>query len=197
MKTTIFFLFFLALTQLIPAQDFIQTLAEETCECLSKKSVEGLNQEEKEIQMGVCMLEAVGRHKDGFNEYRNGKSFDEMNLEQFGEEVGIHMATICPLLVLDYADMSYFETEEPDLSVELGKIKSIEKKQFNIISLEVGDGSILKFLWLWDFEGSEILIKNQYKNKWLNIYYFEYPLYDPEKKVYVNYKVIEGIALGE
>lgn len=197
MKATVLLLFFLGLTHLMQGQEFIQTLAEETCECLSNKSVEGLNQQEKEMQMGVCMLEGVGRHKEAFDEYRKGKSFEDMDLEKFGEEVGIYMATICPLLVLDYADPSYFESDEPDLGVELGKINSIEKKQFNIVSLEVGDGSILKFLWLWDFEGSDVLIKNQYKNKWVNIYYFEYPLYDPDKKVYVNYKVIEGIALGE
>lgn len=198
MKKLFTFLFLIVISQFSYSQDFLQTLAQETCECLSNKNSEGLNQKEKEMQMGVCMLEGIGRHKKEFDVYRDGKSFDEIDLEKFGEEVGVYMATICPVLILDYADPSYFQDETAAaVEVELGKIKSMEKKQFNFVNLEVSDGSVLKFLWLWDFEGSELLIKNQFKEKWINIFYTIIPLYDPERKTYVNYKVIEGIELGE
>lgn len=93
----------------------------------------------------------------------------------------------------EYMNEQYFS----EVSVELGKIKSIEKKQFNTVNLQMYDGSILKFIWLWDFEGSEILTKNQFKNKWINIIYSTIELYDPEIKKYIPYRVIEGMSFGE
>lgn len=181
------------------SQEFIEKLAQETCTCLEGKSTEGLTQSEKEIQIGVCMFQGIGKYKKEFDAYKQDKELLDMDLEVFGEEVGIQMAMICPGLVMSYYDST--DLYEPEtaysLEVELGKIKSIDKKQFNIVNLEIGDGSILKFLWLWDFDGSEILTKNQYKNKWINIFYSNLMLYDPEKKTYINYKVIEGVELGE
>jgi len=181
------------------SQEFIEKLAQETCACLEGKSTEGLTQSEKEMQIGVCMFQGIGKYKEEFDTYKQDKELLDMDLEAFGEEVGIEMALICPAVIMGYYDST--ELYDPEavysLEVELGKIKSIDKKQFNIVNLEIGDGSILKFLWLWDFEGSEILVKNQFKNKWINIFYSNLMLYDPEKKTYINYKVIEGVELGE
>ncbi len=181
------------------SQDFIEKLAQETCTCLEGKSTEGLTQSEKEMQIGVCMFQGIGKYKQEFDVYKQDKQLLDMDLEAFGEEVGIQMALICPNFIMQYYDSAALYDSEVaySLEVELGKIKSIDKKQFNIVNLEIGDGSILKFLWLWDFDGSDILTKNQFKNKWINIFYSNLMLYDPEKKTYINYKVIEGVELGE
>lgn len=181
------------------SQEFIEKLAQETCTCLEGKSPEGLTQSEKEMQLGVCMFQGIGKYKEEFDAYKQDKNLLDMDLEAFGEEVGMQMAIICPQFIMQYYDSTaLYETETAySLEVELGKIKSIDTKQFNIVNLEIADGSILKFLWLWDFEGSEILTKNQFKNKWINIFYSNLMLYDPEKKTYINYKVIEGVELGE
>lgn len=197
MKHLFTFSLFLLMIPTLFAQTFIEKLAEETCKCLEGKSTEGMNQSQKEMQMGICMFQGIGLHKQEFEDYKKGQGITEMNFESFGEEVGIQMAVICPIFIMEYVDPTYYTETENSLLVELGKIKSIEKKQFNTVNLEIGDGSILKYLWLWDFEGSEILIKDQFKNKWINIFYSNLPLYDPEKKTYINFKVIEKIALGE
>jgi len=184
-------------TEVWSQQTGMEKIALSTCECVSEKNMEGKTREEIEMQFGFCLLGSVSQHKKEFDEIYKGKSVMEIDMEKFGEEIGMNMAIVCPEILMQI-DFGVFDEEETlEISIELGKIKSIEKKQFNIVNLEVGDGSVLKFLWLWDFEGSELLIKNQYKNKWVNIYYYDYPLYDPDKKAYVNYKVIEGIELGE
>lgn len=197
-KISIFFLLFSLFSQAY-SQEFIEKLAQETCACLEGKSTEGLTQSQKEMQMGVCMFQGIGKYKEEFDAYKKDKNLLDMDLEAFGEEVGMQMAIICPSFIMQYYEADYLSEPVSDysLEVELGKIKSIDKKQFNIVNLEIGDGSILKFLWLWDFEGSEILIKNQYKNKWINIFYSNLMLYDADKKTYINYKVIEGIEFGE
>lgn len=184
----------------IYSQEFIEKLAQETCVCLEGKSTEGMTQSQKEMQMGVCMFQGIGKYKQEFDAYKKSQNLNDIDLEKFGEELGIEMAVICPSFIINFVDPAYF-SEDPEadysLEVELGKIKSIDKKQFNTVNLEIGDGSILKFLWLWDFEGSEILIKEQLKNKWINVFYSNIMLYDPEKKTYINYKVVEGITFGE
>lgn len=180
------------------SQDFLDTVGQETCDCITQKDLEGLTEGEKEMQLGVCMFGSISKHKSQFDEYTHGKNLMEYGYEKFGEEVGINMAIHCPLFFMEYASNEGISFgDEEKLSIELGKITTIEKKQFNVVNLEVGDGSILKFLWLWDFEGSELLIKNQFKGKWVNIFYSDTQLFDPDRKTYVNYKVIEGIELGE
>ena len=183
----------------VHSQEFIEKLAQETCTCLEGKSTEGMTQSQKEMQMGVCMFQGIGKYKQEFDAYKKNQNLGDIDLESFGEEVGIEMAVICPSFILSYVDSDYFSEEVPDysLEVELGKINSIEKIQFNNVKLEICDGSVLKFLWLWDFEGSEILIKEQFKNKWINVFYSNLMLYDSEKKTYINYKVVEGITFGE
>lgn len=196
MKKT-FFLIISMISINLFSQDFLDIVAQETCDCITQKDLEGLTSDEKEMQLGVCMFGSISKRKSQFDEYTHGKNLMEYGYEKFGEEVGINMAIHCPLFFMEYANEDISFGEEEKLSIELGKIATIEKKQFNVVNLEVGDGSILKFLWLWDFEGSELLIKNQLKDKWVNIFYSNLMLYDPDRKTYVSYKVIEGIELGE
>lgn len=192
-------LLILALLSLnLTAQDNerIQKIARSTCECLNEKNLDDKTPQEVEVQFGLCILGSVSKNKKEFDEMYGGKSIMEIDMEKFGEEIGLQMAMICPDVFMNL-DLGPEEEMHAELNVELGKITGIEKKQFNIVNLEMGDGSVLKFLWLWDFEGSDILSKGQYKNKWINIFYSNLMLYDAGKKSYVNYKVIEGVEFGE
>jgi len=184
------------LTGFLTAQTFMKTMAIETCDCMSTKNTDGLQQKEIEMQMGLCILESVGKNRAAFDAHFGGKSITEIDQFKFGEDIGIEMASLCPMLLLNVADLSE-EAIETNLGVELGKIVSIDKKQFNVVNLETGDGSVLKFLWLWDFDGSPILVDKQYSGKWVNIFYSNVELLDAQKESYVVFKVIEGIELGE
>lgn len=174
----------------------IENIADDSCECMNKSSLSDMNSGQIEMQMGVCILQSVGKYKVEIEKSIGQRSITEIMTEEFGEQVGMKMALTCPQIFMFFGDYTE-EIKELGYSVELGKIKSIEKKQFNMVNLEMYDGSTLKFLWLWDFEGSEILTKNQYKNKWINIFYSILELYDPELKKYVPYKIIEAVELGE
>lgn len=192
------FLFFLCLTCLhLNAQNIHQLVAEDACECIENKSPEEINNTSAEMLVGLCVLEGVMNHKTEFETYFNGKGFREIDMEKFGEDVGIEMVTICPSTFLLFFSNEVEDKMYDDLKIELGKIISIEKNQFNTVNLELGDGSILKFLWLWDFEGSQMLLDGSYKNKWMNIIYSNIEMFDPHKNTYVVYKIIEGMELGE
>jgi|26BtaG_2_1085354.scaffolds.fasta_scaffold00032_14 hypothetical protein len=191
----ILLLSFLLSTQL-GAQSLNEKLAEETCHCIEAINFENFTMKQKENQLGICIMSAISKHKPAFDLAHNGKSISEIDMEKVGEEVGLEMVNLCPFTFMEIVE----ETEEVNpiqLKIELGKISGIEKSQFNTVNLESGDGSLLKFLWLWDFKGSDYLIKNTYKGKWMNILYSEIPLYDSKKGKYIHFKVIEGIEIGE
>jgi hypothetical protein len=177
-------------------ESLIEKISDDSCECMTGNSLNDMNQSQIEMQMGVCILQSVGKFKTEIESYLGQQSIIDIMTEQFGEQVGIKMALVCPQIFMFFSNYSEGSMEMA-YAVELGKIKSIEKKQFNMVNLEMYDGSVLKFLWLWEFDGSEILTKNQYKNKWVNIFYSTLEFYDPDLKKYVPYKVIEAIELGE
>ena len=107
------------------------------------------------------------------------------------------MWEICPVNMMNFSDDFAFHDSEDFPSVEFGKISTIQQNQFNTVILRLADGSLNNFLWLWDFEGSDILIEKEYVDKWINIFYLEAPMYNPETSSYVNYKIIDKIELGE
>jgi hypothetical protein len=181
---------------LVLPDPLIEKIADDSCECMTKTSLSDMNSGQIEMQMGICILQSVGKFKVEIEKNIGQRSITDVMTEQFGEQVGLKMALVCPQIFMFFGDYTE-DVTELGYSVELGKIKSIEKKQFNMVNLEMYDGSLLKFIWLWEFEGSEILTKNQYKNKWINIFYSILELYDPELKKYIPYKVIEAIELGE
>lgn len=180
------------------SNDLMDKMAEETCECVKKLDFSGMPQNQIEMNLGMCILQSISSNKIEVENQLGAFSITSIMTEEFGEKMGLQMLSFCSdFFINNFADEYMNEQYFSELSVELGKIKSIEKKQFNTVNLQMYDGSILKFIWLWDFEGSEILTKNQFKNKWINIIYSTIELYDPEIKKYIPYRVIEGMSFGE
>lgn len=197
MKFFTAFLFGLIFCLPLKAQNVYQKVAEHTCSCLGEKTAEELQTGNVEIQLGLCIIGGIFKNKEEFDKTFGGKSIQEIDMEKFGEDVGIEMLSICPQIFLNFIDDDDEEDDSGFSGIELGKITGIEKKQFNVVNHESGDGSILKFLWLWDFTGSEMLIDGSYKDKWLNVVYSNVELYDAQKATYVVFKVIEAIVEGE
>lgn len=148
-----------------------------------------------ELEFGICLMTALSKDPERLYQEFQTTSIVDIDMEKFGEIVGMEMVGICPMVFLPFMDDDDEDAVRPD--IELGKIKSIDYAGLTTVNLEIGDGSILKFLWLWEFEGDEYLLKNTYKNKWMNIYYYNIPIFDPKQRKYITYKVIEGIEIGE
>lgn len=192
-------LLLLLLSISVYSQEFHEQLAIESCECVAQIDLESLTYEQREVQLGVCLIVSLGKFsKELENTY--GKTFidfDEKEQILLFEKVGFKMWEICPVNMMNFSDDFAFHDSEDFPSVEFGKISTIQQNQFNTVVLRLGDGSLNNFLWLWDFEGSDILIEKEYIDKWINIFYIEAPMYNPETSSYVNYKIIDKIELGE
>lgn len=180
-------------------QEFHEQVAFETCECIENLDLTDLSYQQKEVQLGICLIVGIGKFGKEL-EHTYGKlffDFDENEQNILYERIGFKMMEVCPFTMMSLSEHESLTEKDSEFKVEIGKISSINAKQFNTVVLKLGDGSLNNFLWLWDFQGSEILIENKYSDKWINIFYLEVPMYNPETTTYINYKVIEKIELGE
>lgn len=192
-------LLLLLLSISVYSQEFHETIATETCKCLEQIDLESLTYEQKEVQMGICLIVSLGKFGDELENTYGKTFFDFDDREQtiLFERIGFKALEICPFTMISFTEDGTFPQSEDFPSVEFGKISTIQQNQFNTVILRLADGSLNNFLWLWDFEGSDILIEKEYIDKWINIFYIEAPMYNPETSSYVNYKIIEKIELGE
>ena len=46
----------------LAAQDLMDKLADASCECISRQDVDNMSQEQLQIQLGICIMEAVGKY---------------------------------------------------------------------------------------------------------------------------------------
>lgn len=181
-------------------------LAKYVCQCVNAKEFDKLDGNQITLQVGNCFAQALADEPDLLENLLDGKPYTQKNLQEIGRTTGGHMLKYCPEFFihvvqnLDSIPM-YREIEEEKAEefylTEIGEITSIEFNQFTTVNLQTEDGSTLKFQWLMDFENSEILINEQYKNKEVLIIYDNLPFYNLNEKAYINYKVIFGIQLEE
>lgn len=183
------------------SQDFVDLAAQEICECVQSKDNDEKSRSQLEVQIGICMMETISTHPKEFEEYTNGKSLSELDFKNLGTEVGVRMVSYCPMFFANFIKNESVDNVSKGNSTELftekGIITSLKSNQFNMIHLKTEDGSLLKFMWLTDFEGAEILMKEQYKNKSVSIYYDNFEFYDPKSKSYIKHRVIYGLEINE
>lgn len=104
------------------------------------------------------------------------------------------MAFVCPQFFSDLIEReNVSESTEEAFSNEIGQITSVENQLFNIVHFKSLDGSLLKFLWLYEFAGDNILMDKKFKNKKVSILFDTFSFYDPKSKSYINYRVIDKI----
>lgn len=183
------------------SQDFVDLAAQEICECVQSKDNDEKSRSQLEVQIGICMMETISTHPKEFEEYTNGKSLSELDFKNLGTEVGVRMVSYCPMFFAKFIKNESVDNvskgNSNELFTEKGIITSLKSNQFNMIHLKTEDGSLLKFMWLTDFEGAEILMKEQYKNKSVSIYYDNFEFYDPKSKSYIKHRVIYGLEINE
>lgn len=192
-------LIFLSFSNLLIAQEIIKdellnTIGQESCECLSKKNLDFANMEngKLEMELGLCLLESYSNHKEETNGLIDMSFEDEASLNSFGEEVGLKMVTYCPDILLsiagDYTDDVYEQGEI------IGEITKIQTSQFNTLEIIDSTSRKQKHLWLEYFEGANLLHDEQgLKNKKLKFFYLEKEFFDPQILEYRNFKVLTKI----
>jgi len=181
----------------IHAQDYLDKIAQQTCDCTTKLS-DTLQTEQMYMELGVCMIRASEPYKKQLKK-DHGINFDNIDkeAEKLGKLVGFRMATICPDALIKMTNRTNEKKPIEAATTELftGRITKIEKDYFVVFSVNDNAGKSLKFYWLTNAE-SNIELINKYDalfDKDVKVKYRITALFDPKVGDYRNFNVIEKI----
>ena len=184
------------------AQDVIDAIAEETCSCTKANGVSS-DTEEFQMQLGLCILQACGPYEKELKKQYNFNISDFGNsekAEEFGMQVGLRMAYKCPELFVSSADLMMDMIEEEELAESAeetfeisGVITSVESDQFMSILIRDAEGRTHKLLWLTYFINADLFANETQVGNQVSVSYYEWELYNPAIKDYMNYKVIASV----
>lgn len=181
------------------SQDILDVITKEVCSCANEKKdmLKDAASEKVQMQLGLCIISSFSSHEKEVTAKYGNVMEAEGAMEKLGGDVGIKMASVCPDVLMMFADMeSEFgeETEEiPALTLE-GKIIEIKSEQFLTVIVKDNSGRNHTFLVLTFFEDSNLFIENKLKkNDKVSVQYWEQEFYDAKAKDFRYYKVIQGI----
>ncbi len=184
----------------IDAQDIVQVLADETCECLSKKDLDKAHREKIEEELAMCFVEVAPPY---FTRVQEELGLDLMKGEEegrkLGELIGEKLVTVCPKfmsLITSFVEEEMANSE----NIVQGKLLKIEKGQFaSILVKEADTGNEVRLYWLRQFNNADKLIANSKKIIGKNVLfeYHEMEVYRPELKDYDTVKEIVDFLIPE
>lgn len=190
-KLTIIFLMSFMSLQLFGQNKKVE-IARQMCECINNKSLDQLNYNQYTNEIGLCLIEIVAQDTELMAEIANDSDLPmDQAYKEFAKEIGMLAGFECPQIFLNVQRLQNGIPEPLEMKlIETGQITGVDKNQFNSILLKTSDGSLLKFLWLDRFEGDQVLMNKDFKNKNFTVQYEEKKLFDSKKNAYISYKVI-------
>lgn len=185
---------FLLVGQVCFAQDDIyKTVAQETCDCISKQNLEGQAKNQVQAALGLCMLESIQKNKVEV------EISDTEAMKAFGQKVGVLMAPICPAVFKLFMKEAADEKADQKIFSLDGKIKSIEEDTFLYLVLKESSGNEHRLLWFSNFEGSDGFVTNPKTlvGKNVSLKYRSIQGYVPKAKGYMSLKELVALKLKE
>lgn len=178
----------------IAQQDYLEIIADKSCECLAGKRAAKTNLTSEEI--GTCLLLAT---KDYKNQIAEDYNLDLNNLaqengERLGELIGSKMAFTCPDLLIGAGDTE--EEEEYETFATTGKVLNVSKETFVVFELKSDNGRIEKFYWM-TYVDSDLNLQNMYdelKDKQVQLEYLEQELFDSRINEYRKFNLITSLT---
>ena len=181
------------------SQDYMNKIAEKSCECIKKVS-DTLDKDQFEIQLGLCIIDAAMPYKKQIKkEY--GIDLDDIGSgnvgERIGKLIGLKMVGICPDGLIKIAQGIKTKKEETKTSLTMkGEITKIDNDCFMVFSLKDETGKITKFYWLTFIE-SDIEMAGNYASlsgRQVKITYDIQDFFDAKIKEYRQFYIIKKIA---
>ena len=204
LKCIFFALAFLALTNNIQSQDYLDSIAYSTCDCIAEiETFESI--EDRNFQLGICLVKAIEPYQEAVEkDFGEDFDFSSASGEELGRKVGMKMVTVCP--------DAFFELVEEEIKQEAAKqkgepveqdlygtITKIENTQFVSFTVKDSKGKRQKLFWLYYFQNSDEFIDNyeELKGKKMYFTYYVEDIFDPRINEYTSVKIITGISENE
>lgn len=181
-------------------EEVVELMAEDTCECIAKKKIKkSATTEEKEMALGLCLLQSFNAHKNK-SKYYKSKTLDDM--EEIGEDIGIAMVGICAedflsifsseelvdIINEDDEDLDLDTSNDSGLTIEV-KLIAMNNDAISYIEAKDDFDKTHIFLITDEFEGYELLKKSNF-GKFYTVTFKEEEFFDLSEKQYITKKVI-------
>jgi hypothetical protein len=184
-------------------KDIVDVIAQETCDCVSKKNLESLDQDQINMELGFCIMESLGKHKGEYEDKINVDLNDPSSFQKLGEQIGFKMAAICPQTLMKVATVQQGAAAAPapgasqPVSELAGTMKGLQGDDFQYVVVTEDSGREHKFLWLRYFKGSEKLIEDpkSLMGKKVKVTFATIESYSAKLKDYTNRKEIKGLEV--
>lgn len=205
MKNLFVTAFLIACTLTSNCQDYMDNIVKECCECLEKLPGK-LSMEEKQMKLGLCMIEVSMPYKKQLKK-DHGVDLDNINAKEgqkLGQVIGVKMASICPKALLTLAgEMADKENgtanEEASEKSLTGEVTKVEKEGFVIFTLKDASGKTTRVVWLTSVE-STLDLDAEFETlvgKKVEVGYKYMELFDPKMKEYRAFAVATSINLSK
>ena len=184
-----------ALLSQVKAQDVLDSISNQTCDCVTKLDVKTLPKEKLTIELGLCMMQAAQPYeKELMQKYGvDMKKANRGEGEKLGRLVGLKMASTCTIFK---ELITRITSDEPVVNSIEGTIVELINEQFVTIVIKDEDGRDVKIIWLDYFKNSEKLLqKGNSKN--VTIEFSERELFNPKFNDYIKFKVATGIRFDD
>jgi hypothetical protein len=177
------------------AQDFLDEIAEQSCNCISENELSE-DAEQRTLQLGLCIIEsATPFRKKLLKEYKIDMDKVDTQGEELGRLVAMRMLSFCPDILAALASDEIGNTE----LVETGVVTKIDESAFISFYVKSNSGKTIRFFWLTFIE-NDLDLEINYRdllNKNIEVTYSVMELFDPRIQEYSNFNLITRIQLTE
>ncbi|KGE84925.1 MAG: hypothetical protein ACE362_23825 [Phaeodactylibacter xiamenensis] len=181
----------------------LDVLADDACHCISKKDIDNMSVDDLQMQLSICLMEAVGANQAAFeNQYGELNPSDQAAMTKLGEQIGMKMAFKCPNVIMKLAGqqppqgMNAAPAAQATGTVS-GSFEGISGDDIATITIKEANGRTQKLLWMSYFKGSDALIQNpgSLKGKTVTVEYETIEVYSPQAKEYFDRKKVTGLSV--
>ena len=181
----------------------IDRVTESTCECLQNKDIDAGDMNRLQVELGVCMLAAMGENNISLD------VGDQGEMTKFGEKIGAQLAYTCPKfleLIGEMADENpeafndlLDDSDEPSLEVSSGTVLEINSDDFVTLRITNVSGKKETFFWMQHFQGSDLLENGGSAILKKNVYieYETIEVYSAKIEDYTDLKIIRFLSIEE
>ena len=195
------FLLFVVFANFSFAQDVMDKITIETCECIKAKNLdlEKVAPSELQMQLGLCMMQSYSNHKEKLPKSKRALLDNDEQMEKFGEEIGMKMITHCPDILMAIGKNEIQKNEESEV-VETQILSStgqlIERKIDGFLTIRIKEesGRINDFILVKNFDNAFLISDDVLKvNSKVKVDFYYEDIYDSKLNKFVNSKVLLDI----
>lgn len=213
MSRLLLFVSFLFVFSTTYSQDYLEKIANKSCECLSEIT-DTLDLDVYQMKVGLCIIEASMPYK---KQLKKNDNIDLDQVDKAGEDLGLliamKMAPICPVLLLEMARIANKSSDDKPVTKTnfpvkktassgerlIGTVEKIENDFFIIFSIKEEGGKTTKFYWT-TYVQTSIDLQNDYNTllgKSVIVTYRQEEYFDPKLSDYRMYNLINTISVME